>query len=170
MTIQSQNRLIGAIILVTLAVIFLPDLLENDKPSAIESYITLPLDIGLQSDSDVVDQALAAQEAKERMIKKKQSQLKEVIPMEVQTDFHKQAWILQLGVFRQHQNAQALVKKLRDAGYTAHLAKLKTESNTVLSRVYVGPDTSKDNIALQREKISKLVGITGQVMEFNVVH
>ena len=144
LTLQSQNRLIGAIILIALGVIFIPDFLENSTTASLEGHVVLPVDAALHSDSDVVDQVILAEEAKAQIEVKRAEQQEEqkAVQSIEKPQFQKQAWILQVGVFRYPNNANALVSKLRKAGYTAQIETIKTKTGT-FSRVYVGPDISR---------------------------
>lgn len=167
MTLQSQNRLIGAVILIALGVIFIPDFLESSKTSSLEGHVTLPVDAALHNDSEVIDQAILAEEAKTQIEEKRarQEAQKVITPVE-KPQFQKQAWVLQVGVFRYPNNANALVNKLRKAGYTTQVTAIETKSGT-FSRVYVGPDISREKLLEQKDKITQLVGIEGQIVEFN---
>ncbi len=80
--------------------------------------------------------------------------------------FQESSWAIQLGVFRNFNNASGLVEQLREAGYQAHvLPKLPAEGE--LARVLVGPDLSKDKLNNQLDTLQEITGLRGRLVRFN---
>lgn len=76
------------------------------------------------------------------------------------------SWAIQLGVFSNVSNAQALVEKLQAVGYQAHLSPKNPKSGQYV-RVIVGPETSKDKLTGQIGQLQKITGLKGRVFKFN---
>ena len=76
------------------------------------------------------------------------------------------SWILQLGAFRNKDSVNALVGKLRAAGYSAHTVP-RTPVQGQINRVFIGPDVSKAKLQGIQSKVSQLTGLSGSVVAYN---
>ncbi|WKE64158.1 SPOR domain-containing protein [Gallaecimonas kandeliae] len=72
------------------------------------------------------------------------------------------AWVVQMGAFGNHQSADSLVQKLRSSGYKAFLVEEKG-----LSKVLVGPELDKGRLEGQLDKLNKLTGLKGRVFQYD---
>ncbi|CAH0534060.1 Cell division protein DedD [Vibrio stylophorae] len=87
-------------------------------------------------------------------------------PANPKADFSQSAWVIQLGVFSNHDNAQRLVKKLQGQGFDAQVI-TKGVSDSSLNRVVVGPALDKGALEKQVVKLETLTGLKGQVLRFD---
>ncbi|PSJ47587.1 cell division protein DedD [Zobellella endophytica] len=71
-------------------------------------------------------------------------------------------YIVQLGAFRNADNVNALVRKLRDAGYRAQTTPAVPRQGE-LNRVWVGPD-AKPRLEQQLAALERLTGLKGRVL------
>ncbi|MBU3825518.1 MAG: SPOR domain-containing protein [Candidatus Oceanisphaera merdipullorum] len=71
------------------------------------------------------------------------------------------SFVVQLGAFRNAANVNALVQKLRAAGYNAQTTPSPAREGE-LNRVWVGPD-SKDRLDQQLPALQRLTGLSGSV-------
>ncbi|MGL6333879.1 cell division protein DedD [Aeromonas jandaei] len=76
------------------------------------------------------------------------------------------SWILQLGAFKNVDSVNALVSKLRAAGYSAHTSP-RTPVQGQINRVFIGPDVSKAKLQGIQGKISQMTGLSGSVVAYN---
>ncbi|WP_421204757.1 cell division protein DedD [Aeromonas sp. 601027] len=76
------------------------------------------------------------------------------------------SWILQLGAFKNVDSVNALVSKLRAAGYSAHTSP-RTPVQGQLNRVFIGPDVSKAKLQGMQGRISQMTGLSGSVVSYN---
>lgn len=76
------------------------------------------------------------------------------------------SWILQLGAFRNVDSVNALVSKLRAAGYSAQTSP-RTPVQGQLNRVFIGPDVSKAKLQGMQSKIGQMTGLSGSVVAYN---
>lgn len=76
------------------------------------------------------------------------------------------SWILQLGVFKNVDSVNALVSKLRAAGYSAHTSP-RTPVQGQLNRVFIGPDVSKAKLQGMQGRIAQMTGLSGSVVSYN---
>ncbi|MDD2842744.1 MAG: SPOR domain-containing protein [Tolumonas sp.] len=77
---------------------------------------------------------------------------------------HSGSWIIQVGVFSNAENAQALAAKLRSAGYGA-----SAQRSGQLTRVMVGPDVSKDKLQAMLSNINRVGGTSARVVAYSAV-
>ena len=85
-------------------------------------------------------------------------------PKAVSTAAHSGSWIIQVGVFSNAENAQALAAKLRSAGYAA-----SAQRSGQLTRVMVGPDVSKEKLQSMLSNINRVGGTSARVITYSAV-
>lgn len=172
MTPKLLNRLIGAIVLIILGVTILPDVFDGEKQHFVENNQAISL-------LDVSEPPIAAPKLPELEmkapepvddVKLPQAAIADIKAEEaaITQNFTDAAWIIRLGTFRNHDNASALVEKLRAQGFTAQLKPNPLKEGD-LARVEVGPEISKKKISEMRAELEKITGLKGQVIKFNPV-
>ncbi|WP_299807541.1 cell division protein DedD [uncultured Shewanella sp.] len=80
----------------------------------------------------------------------------------------KDAWTIQLGSFNNAANVRGLVKRLREKGFTAYTLPTKPVDGQ-LTKVFVGPNASKDKLSRMQSDIEKLTQLKGRVIAYNPV-
>ncbi|MGF1684942.1 SPOR domain-containing protein [Photobacterium minamisatsumaniensis] len=187
MASKFQSRLVGTIILVAIGVIFLPDLFDGKKQHYQEQFASIPLqpevvangeyesipepefaNVDLPPDPVTV---VIESEPSKPVVKTVVSDAKpiNVEPPVVTTPKggnKESGWVVQLGVFRNFDNANTLVAKLRKEGYQAHVFP-KQPKDGDLARVVVGPDVSKTKLTTELKELEKLTGLKGRLVRFN---
>lgn len=161
-----KKRLIGATILISLAIIFIPMLIGQAPPEQRSLSLEIP-----KASSDfnsrilaLPEQApavLAAVEISPRGVVKTTEpvQLKKaklVLPKPPKSQPVKEitAWVVQVGSFSAEVNADKLATKLKKAGYTAFVEPSSNSKGNVF-RVRVGPEISQTKTKAMAEKIQK---------------
>jgi len=177
-----QNRLVGTIILVALAVIILPDVLDGEKAETVEEFETIPLqpeqEVALQEPQPVPEETRARLQQNEA--ENDESELEKTAdtaqpinnddsaatlqapprePKEFAADG--EAYVIQLGAFSNADSVNKLVVQLRDKGYAAY-----SERSGRLTKLMVGPDTSKAELEKQLPALAKLTGLNGKVLSY----
>ncbi|RUO44889.1 SPOR domain-containing protein [Idiomarina aquatica] len=177
-----QNRLVGTIILVALAVIILPDVLDGEKAETVEEFETIPLqpeqEVALQEPQPVPEETRARLQQNDA--ENDESELEKTAdtaqpinnddsaatlqapprePKEFAADG--EAYVIQLGAFSNADSVNKLVVQLRDKGYAAY-----SERSGRLTKLMVGPDTSKAELEKQLPALAKLTGLNGKVLSY----
>jgi len=80
-----------------------------------------------------------------------------------------QAWTIQLGAFQNMANINSLLKTLHKAGYQAHTVPAEVIDGK-LTRLFVGPDVSKENLEKQLPRLKRLTKLEGKLMPFDAVN
>ncbi|MFT6625316.1 MAG: DedD protein [Cycloclasticus sp.] len=157
-----KQRLIGATIIISLAVIFVPMLIGHQPTESDVITIDIPEE---PSDLDSKILALPEQEnevlaevsiSKETGVKVSKPAIPK--PPEVKTVEGVTAWVVQVGSFSEQKNADNLANKLKMAGYVAFVEQTEGKIGEVY-RVRVGPELSKekaDAVATQLQTEEKL--------------
>ncbi|QQX78745.1 SPOR domain-containing protein [Shewanella sp. KX20019] len=78
------------------------------------------------------------------------------------------AWTIQLGSFNNAANVKALVKRLRNKGFTAYTLPTKPIDGQ-LTKVFVGPNIAKDKLVAMQSDIEKLTKLKGRIVAYNPV-
>jgi DedD protein len=68
-------------------------------------------------------------------------------------------WVVRVGSFSKEQNANALVAKLRQAGFVTVTRNITSSDGIKLTSVLVGPDLRKEKLEQQLPKLQQLTGI-----------
>lgn len=176
MASKLQNRIVGSVILIALAVIILPELFDGKPQKQQESFETIPL----QPDVEVAE--VAAQSVPERELPQS---LDPVETLELDADdapaikkptpqtndapstaeIQQPGWIIQLGVFRNQESVERLVKELRAAGYPAYREVVQTEQGP-RNKLLVGPGLVKAELEADLPKLKALTDLNGRVMRY----
>ena len=184
MSNQFQNRLVGTIVVVALGVIFLPDMLDGKDPRQEENFSEIPLRPAFSNDASQnshevmgtielppLDPALETSiqtqprtsEPNVAGTEKTNDELVNVKPVSKKIEA---GHTLQLGSFNNAANVNTLVKKLRKAGFPAYtLPKIPVDKH--LTKVFVGPNVSKEKLNEIQAKVSKQTGLKGRIVSYN---
>lgn len=176
---QLKQRIVGAIVLVALAVIFIPMLLSGDRDgdmSIVESNIPAkPEHVDRVKTLDIEPPAAPppAEPIRRSPVDEHTPPAPETAPStdtgedvaktdsrsETQVDepgVDNKAWAVQVGSFRKQSNALGLREKLRDQGYSTFVEKVSTDNGPIY-RVRVGPEVLRGKAEeLQQELQAKL--------------
>ncbi|GMM82993.1 SPOR domain-containing protein [Pseudoalteromonas sp. MTN2-4] len=77
------------------------------------------------------------------------------------------AYVIQLGSFSHKANVEALMKKLKNAGFTAFTRPIKTR-NGELTKVFVGPQLDKTDLEQKLPELEKLTKLKGRLTQFDI--
>src|SRR5204863_6139596 len=76
------------------------------------------------------------------------------------------AWAIQMGNFKDKNNAHRLADKLRVAGYKAFTKEFKSANGNTSTRVYIGPEFQRTSALSLSNKIAHETKIQGIVVSF----
>jgi DedD protein len=188
---QIKQRLVGAVVLVSLAVIFIPMLLDGGNNSSMPRFGSNvphqpeldfePLEIPLQPIEPIPEErprvihkaeepqapAAEAEQAKEAEAPKPAEtvQAKPAVSSEQKpaTQQAPIAWVVQVGSFGQSDNAMALRDKLRQNGFTAFVEKYRDNGKTSY-RVRVGPELKRETAEKRLAQLKQKLQLKGIIM------
>jgi len=190
-----KERLVGAAVLVAIAVIFIPIILNDspeiesisgsnipEKPETTFNSRIIPViendkkallntveseSIGSEEIQNKNDQDIVAEKvvSDHDKIADDISANKEAIEDEVKVDVGLSAWIVQLGSFTEEGNAQSLNEKLRMAGYPAFVEPLK-KNGKISYRVRVGPEIRRSEADLLLKNLKDKMKLDGIVVTY----
>jgi len=173
---QLKQRIVGAIVLVALGVIFIPIILERDgegisgsnipdKPKELAKLTEreLPPRPSVpekpQTTRTLVDEHTPAvqpekmQEAKPESTDQAKPET-EITKVSETTDKKARAWVVQVASFSERKKALSLRDKLRKANYATFVEAINTKQD-VLYRVRVGPVVKRSEAEIMQKKIIK---------------
>ncbi len=174
MDAKLKQRLTGAVILTSLAIILLPLLLDGTE----EDRARVATDIPAPPKIDLDD--ITVQDVKrkiEQMEKASESRLpKEVVDetnYESSPDFILDKnqlpvnWSLQLGSFQNEENATRLRAQLREQNYRSYILHANTNDGEIY-RVFVGPSSSKETLAEMNQEIEGKLKLKGRIVRYKI--
>jgi len=185
-----KERLIGAAVLLMLAVIFIPMILDNSsqsdstidatnipaKPEGSFSSRIIPLQEYDKKPDPAATEAVtvisrqenhqqAEIESQTATVELNIAKQPEIIDSDTTDQVGLTAWVVQLGSFASEANASALNLKLRKAGYAAFVDPLKQKSR-IIYRVRIGPELLRSDAQALREKLKMAMQIEGLVIHY----
>ena len=144
-----QQRIVGAIVIVALGVIFIPAILDG---SGFKSRHTRTIEIPPQPvfpPPEKVSVVEVPTPLDDRLASQRQYERENPEPPEKLKPF-----MLQVGTFSSRENAEKLRNDLRGKGYTTHVYEETVDGKTVFP-VRIGPEAEKDRIESIRKKLAK---------------
>lgn len=190
-----KQRLVGAVVLVSLAVIFIPMLLDSGEEGSMPMFgsnipkkpdyqfepLNIPLDpvkpiepekpllVEKPEPKPKPEPQKPAQQAAPAPVKPQEKPLvvKGDAPAPVEKPpVAENAWVVQVGSFSNSANALKLRDKLRAKGYTAFVEKLDG-SEGASYRVRVGPELKREIADSLRDKLQQQMKLKGIVMGYS---
>ncbi len=173
-----KERIIGALVLLALAVIILPWLLDDEKqrnefrsrippqPEAptqqvVELSGTRPLEEMSDRDTAIAIAATASSPSSTGT-----PQTPDHVTESLPATLNERGFVIQLGSFSNLDNAQKLVARLQAAGYKAYLRREKRDG-VEIARVLEGPHLEKAQAEAALPKLRTLAGNNGIVVAFD---
>jgi DedD protein len=171
-----KRKLVGAVALVTVAIILLPfispstpDASYLNKSVPIESSIP-DMSMPLPKSLSIATRDLDSKQLNSRAIPManinvdgERLKLKSIIVPVVDTSGQAKVWHIQVASFAKPKNAIALRNNLRKAGYKAFD---KPSSDGEYIRVFVGPSTQKVSLEQKLSSIEKSFKIKGELVPY----
>lgn len=178
---QLKQRLVGAAVLVLLAVIFVPMILDQPAEPPPESK---PAPVPPKSGENFSSRIIPLDEPKTPLVERERSSApvsltrEEALQVEAadQTPTKAEssvaavpagpsAWAVQLGSFSSARNAVALRDRLRKSGYTAFVEKAQSNGNEI-TRVFVGPALTRTQAEEAVKKLYAETKLKGIVVKY----
>ncbi len=174
MDLKLKQRLAGAVILTSLAIILLPLLLDGTEEDREKVISNIPEPPPIEMDSTTVRDIQARMGEMERT---SEAQL----PREVvdETDYSQSPdfvldknrlpvnWSLQVGSFENKNNAIRLRAGLREENYRTYILHSKTNEGETY-RVFVGPSSSRESLLKMNEEIESKLKLKGRIVRYRV--
>ncbi len=182
MTAAFKHRLLGTAILLLAGIIFLPDLLDGEKQIVKDDFKVIPDRpefVGVQQQQVIDGNKLSQLHSEVQTVPVDETALDEPVvepelpPQQVtqvtvpppvagqhtNPALDKTGWVVRVGSFSKAQNANALVAKLRQAGFPTFTREITNMQGVKLTSVLVGPELRKDKLEQQLPKLQQLTGI-----------
>ncbi len=172
-----KRRLVGATVLISLAIIFLPMILEHEPLMVDRGEMTpIPKAPDEKFKSSLIRDELP-KENPQAVSKEASPAAPEVVAQEpapapkpvekpVQAKPGLSSWVIQVGSFSKQENAKKLVERLRKGGLDTMDLQPATVNGIQLYRVKVGPELDKRNAEKLLPKVKKVAGLQGTVIRY----
>lgn len=197
MSDQIKNRVVGAIVLFALAIIFLPKIFDGEKESQRQAFVKIPtkpvhqqpdvskielskppVDTALEEhsgdDAKISNktvpstvQAEAAKSKQDKVVSKPVA--KPVVKPTVNPAIKAQGWVIRMGSFGNPSNVNTLLKNLRKKGFTAYSVPAVPRSG-VTNKVYVGPELDKKKLQSLQPRLKKAFKESGVIEKYNPIN
>ncbi len=174
MDAKLKQRLTGAVILTSLAIIILPLLLDGsqEERERIVSRVPDPPRIELKNITvnDVaqkIDQMERASEARLPTEVVDESDYEASPDFTVDKNNLPVNWCIQLGSFEKEENATRLRTDLRNQNYRSYILHARTNEGEIY-RVFVGPSSSKEALAEIGRQIEEELQLKGRIVRYRI--
>jgi DedD protein len=175
-----KQRLVGAIVLGCLAIIFLPILLDGEGVSPPEMNTRIPespafpepLEIEPERPliiSDTLDEIEAEEVTLIEESPPQAAPVVDAVPAVPTLDAQglPQAWSVRLGIFADSGNAQNLVNRLLSQNYRAYSENISRPQGN-MSAVFVGPVLTRTEAESLREELAAGFNLDGIIVDFEI--
>lgn len=165
-----KQRLVGAIALLALAVIFLPVLFDRDPivPVDQQSQIPPPPEIlTVEMDQPTLPEVTDKAPPPETMFEPDEQDLAEpkLEPPGLEASGVPRSWVLQVASFREEAHAVRLREQLLAKGFAAFSRKAGYKNGAIF-RVYVGPKLDKTALARVKNEVDAQFKLDSMILEF----
>lgn len=183
MTDQIKNRVVGTVVLFTLAIIFLPDIFDGKKNELKEEFAVIPAKpaitkpVVVPNDEQTKVESQTAKNISADL--KNEQEPTDESPVVVATKvsvpaskkpttkpFKQASWVIQMGIFKQASSVKPYLVKLREKGFNAFSVPNKPKAGEATT-VYIGPDLNKANLEKLQPKLKSLFKESGYIKKFN---
>ena len=181
-----KQRLVGAIVMGCLAIIFLPIMLDGEGVSPPEMNTAIPeappfpepMEIeplrpaiisDTLPDTDGLDTLAGTAEPEESGTEQQRAPVVDAtsaLPV-LDASGLPQAWSVRLGLFADAENAQNLVNRLLSQEYRAYSEQVTREQG-VLSAVFVGPVVTRSEADALRSELAENFELEGIIVDFGI--
>jgi DedD protein len=176
MSSQVQNRIVGSVILIALAVIILPELLDGKPLQEQQQFETIPLqpevDVLELAVSEIDDDTFVGVPQLPDTLELTGDEAQQPQPLQQRqptapqpADLQQPGWLVQLGAFRNQASVDDLVGTLKKAGYSAYREAVVVNGQTV-HKLLVGPVLSKKEAEALLPALQKATQLQGTVVRF----
>ena len=177
-----KQRLIGAVVLVALMIIFLPMFFGDRNVETVDILIEMPakpaipeFDISkpvppekqrsIEQPAAEKTEVAAKLEPELQIKQQAEKDLKELADKKVDANNLPVSWTLQVASFKERTNAEKLRDKLRKGSYKAYI-KFRPNVEPKMIRVFVGPVLERKTIDSLKASISKQYKLDGVVVRY----
>ena len=176
-----KQRLVGAVVLVAIGVIFIPSLLNEEGRREVDIATQVPpepvvMPRPLEIPDPVEPENVPVPKPAEdnyAQTEPPQQETPDVTPTEetpkpvsgLNEEGVPRAWSIQVSSFESEKNAEAFEQKLRDANYTAYIRSSVVNGSTVY-RVFVGPKINYETAEKTKAEIDKKYKTNSLLIEF----
>ncbi|MCB1646494.1 MAG: SPOR domain-containing protein [Pseudomonadales bacterium] len=176
MDARLKQRVVGAIVLTTLAIIILPMLLDGTADDRARVIANIP-------DPPVIDlESMSVDDIERNMRIMEQASSQQLPAMVPDTTPYEEApaeefgldknalpvsWSLQLASFQNPQNALKLREELREAAYRSYILQAHTDNGETY-RVYVGPMVQRAKLEEIAMTLKSSMNLDGQIVRYKL--
>ena len=174
MDAKLKQRLTGAVIIASTAVIVLPFLLDGTQQEREQITTRIPeppqVNINEISVEDVNRQIEQMEKASEARLP---TEVVDEVDYEAQPDFIFDQnklpvnWSLQVGSFESEENAVKVRQLLRDRDLRSYILHANTNEGEIY-RVFVGPSSSKESLETVRQDIETDMNLKGRIVRYRI--
>ena len=160
MEVPLKQRIVGAIVLVTLGVIFIPALLDGSGYKSRQVQ-----DIEIKEKPDFPPLSSKRVEPVPTPVDDIRQKQTEALAADPKTPDKQpiRSFALQVGTFGSNDNAMKLQKQLQEAGYTTFVHKSASKGETSY-KVRIGPELERSKLEKIKDKVKKTHKIDGYVV------
>lgn len=165
-----KQRVVGALVLLALAVIFLPVLFDRDPMVPVDRESQIPpapevVHVEI-NEPELPEGSVSAPEPELMYVPEEADEVGEIYePPGLGGDGTPNSWVLQVASFRQRELADALGQKLNEQDFPAYVREV-SHPNGALFRVYVGPKLDKQALVTMKTEVEKNFGLETLVLPF----
>jgi DedD protein len=174
-----KQRLVGAIVLFILAVIFIPSILDERRTASNEPITEIEIKPVPAPEQRFSSQVIPLDGTKNKALLPIDKTLKQIAkpaskpiepvvaePKKVEQKAGMVSWVVQVAVLSSEKSANTLVNKLKKKGFTAASYEKTYSSSGARYRIRVGPVYDYDESKKLKRKIDREMGLKGLIVRY----
>ena len=189
-----KQRLLGTLVLGSLALIFIPLLLDGEGISPTASIAAIPPEPNISSNQIAAPQAPRIITPVDTLTPEETATAAAIelpVPSEIilqddqldtalannnassstpvlGVDGLPEAWTIRLGIFGERANAETLLRKLLDADYKAYSRPITTSQGAAMTGIFVGPVLTRTEAGTLVSELATKFKVNGIVVRFTI--
>lgn len=171
-----KQRITGALVLVSVGVIFLPTLFYRDERIPVDQTTSIPQQPNFPQvvikpvDMPKPEPIVPVEEMFQPEVEQQQPDTSSQPEPEAMPTLDEKGipsgWVLQVASFKARDNADNFSKQLVQKGYKSFVRSTKT-STGLINRVFIGPHVDKSAAKALKKELDKSLNINSLVVEFS---
>lgn len=169
-----KQRLVGAVVLLAVAVLFLPGLLNRDARRSVDISTQLIEPPPVVEFLDLPEPQAPAQIPPAKPFEENYAQQEPAEPLpaqpvdaapELDAEGIPSAWSIQVSSFQSAERAEAMLKRLQDEGFKAYIHEAELNGSRIY-RVLVGPKINREMAESEKRSIDEKFQVNTLVVKF----
>ena len=165
-----KQRIIGAVVLIALGVIFIPVLFDRERMEPVDKKTQIPPaphieTIEIQKPKPIEHELVSKKPSQAYIPNEEQIVDEERESFTLDPQGVPKSWVLQVASFMHESHAKDMRNNLEESGFKSFVRTIETDKG-LMRRVYVGPKINKNELLDEKKKIEKQFNMQTLLLQY----